>query len=78
MTKEKTTMNESVAEHFHVENQTLSSCLFLISGEMFLVYTGKWGDNSVTLPAVLTLAIPEVSVLVQQPMPSMTSEAQVT
>ena len=77
MTNENTTLNKSVAEHFHVENQSLSSCLFLISGEMFLVYTGRLGDNSVTLPAVLTLGIPEVLVLVQQLMLSMTSVAQV-
>ena len=75
MTNENTTL--SVSEHFHVENQILSSCLFLISGEMFLVYTGRLGDNSVTLPAVLTLGIPEVLVLVQQLMLSMTLVAQV-
>ena len=75
MTNENTTL--SVSEHFHVENQILSSCLFLISGEMFLVYTGRLGDNSVTLPAVLTLGIPEVLALVQQLMLSMTLVVQV-
>ena len=55
-----------------------ADCLSLTSGGMSLVYTGRWGDNSVTLPAVLTRAIPEVLVPVQQLTLSMTSVAQVT